>query len=82
MSRPLRAADLVPGRVYLSPSGRLCRLLPADQFGIGSTAYTFGYLSRSDDTFAISADNVRALAAMREAPTPQAEFAARFGAVA
>lgn len=82
MSCPLRASDLVPGRIYLSPSGRLCRLLPLGQMGIGSTCYSFAYLSRAGDEFSINVNNVKAIAAMREAPAPSPEYAMRFGVAA
>jgi hypothetical protein len=71
-SKPLRAADLVPGRVYFSPSGRLCRLDPAAEHGLARSCYLFTYLSRRgdrlvEDGFALNAGNIRAIAAMREA---------------
>lgn len=69
--RPLRAADLVPGRVYLSPTGRRCMLLQPAENGLSRTSYLFAYLTRTgrpseDDGFAINAGNARAIAAMQE----------------
>jgi hypothetical protein len=51
----------VPGRVYFSPSGRLCRLDPPAENGLSRTCYLFTYLSRRgdrlvDDGFALNAD--------------------------
>ena len=68
---PLRAADLRPGEVYLSPRGRKCLLLqPADN-GISRTSYLFAYIARNgraseDDGFALSASNAVAIAALKE----------------
>jgi hypothetical protein len=71
MSRPLKAGDLVPGRIYYSPTGRLCRLLETSE-GISRMAYSFMYLSQGryvqDDGFNLLATNDRAIAALREAP--------------
>jgi hypothetical protein len=70
--RPLRASDLVPGRTYLSPSGRLCRLLEPNGNGLSRTSYLFEYLSKrkgrqdDDDGFALLASNAIAIAAMQE----------------
>lgn len=71
--RSLRAADLVPGRVYFSPSGRLCRFDPPTDSGISCTCYLFTYLSKRgdrlvDDGFSLNAENSAAIASMREAP--------------
>jgi hypothetical protein len=68
---PLRAGDLRPGNVYLSPSGRKCLLLqPADN-GISRTSYLFAYITRTgkaseDDGFALAANNAQTIAALRE----------------
>jgi hypothetical protein len=72
MKTPLRARDLRPGSLYLSPTGRLCMLLDAAESGLSRTAYLFAYVTRTgkpsvDDGFAISANNDIAIAAMREA---------------
>ena len=72
-TKPLRAADLVPGRVYFSPSGRLCRFDEPSDNGLSRTCYLFTYLSQRgdraiEDGFALSASNSTALAAMSEAP--------------
>lgn len=71
LQRPLRAADLVPGRLYLSPSGRTCMLLQPQDSGLSRTTFLFAYLNRSgrptrDDGFNLSAGNARAIAALRE----------------
>lgn len=84
--RPLRAADLVPGRLYVSPSGRLCTLQPPNDNGISRTSYLFRYLTRrgtasEEDGFNLSATNATAIAALREAPVDPV-FAARFGRMA
>lgn len=68
--RILRASDLVYGQCYYSPSGRLCMLLAPSENGLSRTSYLFSYLTRTgktsqDEGFAISADNARAIAAMR-----------------
>jgi hypothetical protein len=70
-SKPLRAADLVPGRTYRSPSGRLCRLLEPPAQGPLSYCYSFVYLSRDgqrqiDDHFVIKQSNAATIAALRE----------------
>lgn len=67
----LRACDLVPGTVYLSPTGRKCMLLAPQENGISRTAYLFAYLTRTgrtseDDGFAINTGNAQAIAALRE----------------
>lgn len=70
--KPLRAADLVPGRMYFSPSGRLCRLLPPNPQR--ATQYTFVYLSRRgdreiDDHFSLLATNSQAIERMSQVTT-------------
>lgn len=67
----LRAADLMPGTVYLSPTGRKCLLLQPAASGIGCNTYLFAYITRNgraseDDGFALSASNARAIAALKE----------------
>jgi hypothetical protein len=67
----LRAADLKPGTVYLSPTGRRCLLLQPAASGIGCNTYLFAYITRNgraseDDGFALSAGNARAIAALKE----------------
>jgi hypothetical protein len=69
--QPLRACDLVPGRVYLSPTGRKCMLLAPQENGISRTSYLFAYITRTgkcsdDDGFAINAVNGTAIGALRE----------------
>jgi hypothetical protein len=64
--------------MYFSPAGRLCKMLPLCEMGQGSMCYSFAYLSRAGDEFSISCDNAHTIAAMREAPIVQPEFAARF----
>lgn len=68
---PLRAADLRPGAVYLSPSGRKCLLLQSAEHGIACNSYLFAYLTRSgkpseNDGFALSCANAKAIAALQE----------------
>lgn len=82
MNHRMRAADLVPGRVYLSPSGRLCRFDPPCENGLSRTCYLFTYLSKRgdrlvDDGFALSASNATAIAKMTEAPLTVPVFTAR-----
>lgn len=67
----LRACDLRPGHVYLSPTGRRCLLLQPADSGLSRTSYLFAYLTRTgrasaDDGFALSANNTRAIAALQE----------------
>lgn len=67
----LKAADLVPGRLYLSPTGRKCMLLAPTGAGISCTSFLFAYITRTgraseDEGFALSAANGRAIAALRE----------------
>ena len=74
--RPLRAADLVPGNLYYSPSGQLCMLLQPAENGISRTSYLFAYITRTgklnrDEGFALSAANAKAIAAMRPADQGQ-----------
>ena len=88
MTRPLCPADLVPGRMYFSPSGRLCVMQQPGESGLGCNSFMFAYVSartgreKADDGFWLSAENARAIATMREAPIVQPEFAARFGVAA
>lgn len=68
---PLRAADLRPGNVYLSPTGRKCLLLQPAESGLSRNSYLFAYITRNgraseDDGFALSANNAQAIAALRE----------------
>jgi hypothetical protein len=69
MSTPtntLRAVDLQAGNIYVSPTGRLCKLLPAPAKGLGSglsRTFLFAYLSREglrkiSDGFALTDANV------------------------
>jgi len=72
-TKPLRAADLVPGRVYFSPSGRLCRFDEPADVGLSRTCYLFTYLSQRgdraiEDGSALNAANATAIAKMVEAP--------------
>ena len=72
-TKPLLAADLVPGRIYFSPSGRLCRFDEPADVGLSRTCYLFTYLSQRgdraiEDGFALSTSNAFTLAAMSEAP--------------
>jgi hypothetical protein len=72
-TKPLRAADLVPGRIYFSPSGRLCRFDEPAENGLSRTCYLFTYLSQRgdrlvEDGFALSTSNAAAIAKMSEAP--------------
>jgi hypothetical protein len=68
---PLRAGDLRPGNVYLSPSGRKCLLLQPTESGLSRTSYLFAYIARNgkaaeDDGFSLSASNAHAIAALKE----------------
>lgn len=68
--RPLRAADLKPGTVYLSPAGRKCMLLQPADSGLARSNYLFAYITRTgrasdDDGFALSVSNAGAIAALR-----------------
>ena len=71
MSAPkLRAADLVPGRLYIAPSGRVCRLVRMAAYG---TALEFAYVNlggdaRTEECFQLHEANRSAIAAMREFP--------------
>lgn len=69
----MKPAELAPGSYYLSPSGRLCKLIPAPTKGPGSEgAYTFAYVRNGravkDDTFTLAHSNLQAIGAMRDAP--------------
>lgn len=70
--KPLRFVDLVVGRTYMSPSGRLCRLLPYPTEGQGKrSSLVFEYVDQpgqreKDPQFHISVNNLTAIAAMRE----------------
>lgn len=68
-AKPLTALSLVAGRTYLSPSGRLCRLLPPCP--VRQNVLHFVYLSKRGDrpiadSFALSVDNATSIARMRE----------------
>jgi hypothetical protein len=68
---PLRAGDLRPGNVYLSPSGRKCLLLQPTESGLSRTSYLFAYITRNGkasegDGFALSTNNAQTIAALRE----------------
>jgi len=67
----MRAADLKPGSLYWSPSGRRVKLMPIKDNGITRTAYLFHYVNAwgvvQEDGFAISASNSVSIAALREA---------------
>ena len=70
-SSPLRAGDLKPGSIYISPTGRRCVLLESSGFGIACTSLVFRYVTRTgraswDEGFALSAQNAQAIAALRE----------------
>lgn len=67
----LRACDLRPGSLYISPTGRLCMLLEPNSNGLSRTSYLFAYMNKSarrpsDEGFAINAHNAKAIAALRE----------------
>ena len=67
---PLRACDLVPGRNYISPSGRKVRLLPSADYGIGTSCYAFAYLTPwgkpGKEGFYLNANNAAAIGALKE----------------
>lgn len=55
---------LLPNKIYITPSGRLCKLVPNPKHGPGSdgSILTFAYLTRSggpskDDGFSINVEN-------------------------
>lgn len=81
MTRPMRPADLVPGRMYFSPSGRLCVL---QSHSGNHKTLLFVYVSKrtgrpnADDSFALDPEAFHMISCMREAPIVQPEFAARF----
>jgi len=69
-SRPLRFVDLVVGRHYLSPSGRLCRMLAWTENG-RRNAIVFEYCDERakkerEPIFHLAIDNLKAVEAMRE----------------
>ena len=69
----LRINDMAEGRIYVSPSGRLCKLVEYRRSGHYQGMLFFSYLSKggnrtTEDGFRLSEDNAQALAAMREAP--------------
>lgn len=71
-TRALRAADLKPGDVYYSPTGRLCMLLQPAGSGLSRSCYLSASLTKNrrpsdDEGFAISAANSQTIAAMRPA---------------
>jgi hypothetical protein len=75
-SAKFTAADLVPGNLYLSPSGRLCVLCPMPRMGPNSDGvYSFDYITRDgkpakDEGFRLSPNNLLAISKMREADLP------------
>jgi len=76
--RATRACDLVPDRIYLSPSGRLCKLLPTNHKNPGNL--TFVYLSRRgdreiDDHFTLLASNAFAISRITDAQIVPVESA-------
>jgi hypothetical protein len=67
--RPLQFFDLVPGRTYLSPSGRLCRL--QEPTPNRPNTIRFVYLSRRgdreiDDGFDLMTTNAVSIGRMQE----------------
>ena len=75
MAAGLRACDLVVGRRYISPSGRLCVLEASSQYGAHSDEYVFSYVSDQRDTFSISDGNLKAISAFKVAPFQPASYA-------
>jgi len=62
----MRACDFVLGRMYFSPSGRLCKLVEHSKSHL-----KFAYLSRSKgrvmkDEFILSRENEKTISAMSE----------------
>ena len=71
IARPLRFVDLVVGKTYLSPSGRLCRMLPMPEGRGKRSSIVFEYCDQlaareRDPQFHISIDNLLAIECMRE----------------
>lgn len=71
-AKKLRASDLIPGRRYITPTGKVAELMPPNDNGISRTSFVFVYALEygkqdKDNGFAIRADNATAIAAMREA---------------
>lgn len=65
---PLKATDLSKDAVYLTPSNRLCRLMPKPRSGPGSGAgvFSFEYLDgyvrlQEPEQFTLTAQNVHIL---------------------
>ena len=67
--RTLRLSDLSPGVAYLSPSGRLCRLIEHRRDGNYAGMLFFAYVSRRgktvEDGFRLDDQNATAIAAMK-----------------
>lgn len=64
--RPLRATDLNVHVRYLSPSRRMCRLMPQRTHGIGSNGsmFLFEYADKPGDGFWLTAGNVHIMRAL------------------
>ena len=71
LERDLLLTDLVPGRIYRSPSGRLCKLKPPTLRGEPRYMLVFSYLDKTGqreiaDQFSLDLRNTKAIAALRE----------------
>jgi hypothetical protein len=71
-AKKLRASDLIPGRRYITPTGKMAQLCFPKDNGISRTSFVFVYMQAygqqdKENGFAIRADNATAIAALREA---------------